>query len=77
MSPHYNVLLEAVCCCLLVNHVVYKHVTLTSVLCYGYQHTHKISICDIASFLNYGCRTRRRILPIIAPYMYNGGHVAH
>ena len=27
MSPHYNVLPEAVCCCLLVNHVVYKFVT--------------------------------------------------
>ena len=32
MSPHYNVLPEAVCCCLLVNHVVYKHVTMTSLL---------------------------------------------
>ena len=32
MSPHYNVLPEAVCCCLLVNHVVYKHVTITSLL---------------------------------------------
>ena len=29
MSPHFNVLLEAVCCCLLVNH---KHVTMTSLL---------------------------------------------
>ena len=33
MSPHYNVLPEAVCCCLLVNHVVYKHVTMTTLLC--------------------------------------------
>ena len=32
MSPHYNVLPEAVCCYLLVNHVVYKHVTMTSLL---------------------------------------------
>ena len=32
MSPHYNVLPEAVCCCLLVNHVVYKHVTMTTLL---------------------------------------------
>ena len=32
MAPHYNVLPEAVCCCLLVNHVVYKHVTMTSLL---------------------------------------------
>ena len=32
MSPHYNVLPEVVCCCLLVNHVVYKHVTMTSLL---------------------------------------------
>ena len=32
MSPHYIVLPEAVCCCLLVNHVVYKHVTTTSLL---------------------------------------------
>ena len=27
MSLHCNVLPEAVCCCVLVNHVVYKHVT--------------------------------------------------
>ena len=39
MSPHYNVLPEAVCCCLLVNHVVYKHVTMTSLL---WLHTLKI-----------------------------------
>ena len=32
MSLQYNVLPEAVCCCLLVNHVVYKHVTMTSLL---------------------------------------------
>ena len=41
MSPHCNVLPEAVCCCLLVNHVVccllvnhvvYKHVTMTNLL---------------------------------------------
>ena len=32
MSPHYNVLPEAVCCCLLVNHVVYKNVTMTTLL---------------------------------------------
>ena len=32
MSPHCNVLPEAVCCCLLVNHVVYIHVTMTSLL---------------------------------------------
>ena len=32
MSPHYNVLPEAVCCCLLVNHVVCKHLTITTLL---------------------------------------------
>ena len=32
MSPHYNVLPGAVCCYLLVNHVVYKHVTMTTLL---------------------------------------------
>ena len=32
MSLHYNVLPEAVCCCLLVNHVVYIHVTMTTLL---------------------------------------------
>ena len=32
MSPRYNILPEAVCCCLLVNHVVYKHVTMTTLL---------------------------------------------
>ena len=58
MSPRYNILPEAACCCLLV---VYKHVTMTSFSCdYGYQHTHKISSFDIALFLSYGCRTRRR-----------------
>ena len=30
MSLHYNVLPEAVCCYLLVNHVVYKCVSITS-----------------------------------------------
>ena len=32
MSSHYNVLPEAVCCCLLVNHVFYKHVPMTTLL---------------------------------------------
>ena len=59
MSPHYNVLPEAVCCCLLVNHVVYKHVTMTSLLWLRIP-THPSF--DIAYFLSYGCRTigRRR-----------------
>ena len=50
MSPHYNVLPEAVCCCLLVNHVVYKHVTMTSLLWLRIP-THPQNI------LSYGCRT--------------------
>ena len=32
IGVHYNVLPEAVRCCLLVNYVVYKHVTMTSLL---------------------------------------------
>ena len=41
MSPHYNVLPEAVC----------LYLTMTS---YGYQHTLKISTFDITYFLSYG-----------------------
>ena len=58
MSPHYNVLPEAICCCLLVNHVVYKHVTMTTLLWLRIP-TYPQSF-DIALFLSYGCRTRRR-----------------
>ena len=53
MSPHNNVLPEDVCCCLLVNPVVYN--------VYGLQHTHKISI------LSYGCGMKILHIMIMGP----------
>ena len=51
MSPHYNVLPEAICCCLLVNHVVYKHVSMTTRYVARNLHTHKTSCMYMASLL--------------------------
>ena len=85
MPPHYNVLPEAVFCCLLVNNVVLPtcNYDQSLVVTDTNQYNLKISSFDITSFLRYGCRTRRRsrrtriILPIIAPYIYDGGHGPH
>ena len=61
MSPHYNVLPEAVCCCLQTCN--YDHsLVVTDTKTYPQNF--------ITSFLSYGCRTRRRR----RRRTYDGGH---
>ena len=46
--------MAAISCCLLVNKVVYKHVSMTSLFLLRKPPT-KFHVDNIASFLNYGC----------------------
>ena len=66
MSPHYNVLPEAVCWCLLVNHVVYKHVTMTTLLWLRIP-THPQNFLFELWVSNEKKKKKKTILPIIAP----------